>query len=353
MASHFHKHVDWSDSDSVSDSDSNSESEYKYNYEDVYYKHFQCGKIERDKCDCPCERFGYNPWDTPPLTIEEKQLLHRFTFDKDHRQFTDLQIFSMQTKERFWELYQDLKFPLVYKLLPEFQDLAKNLIYSEKYDFQMERELQKRVCLLKCYYNPRECYENHSGKVEDLMRKDFHQQFNPRFEKQFERNSVPRLKWKSKNSYPSEGLRKLIHNDLGIWSKLSYDKNGIAINFSHLTKENYDYGKNPEYSGRPYHHFETKKFLDVIVALMTVTKDSFDNAQLESYNMYKESMECKGPIRRPILNQMAWGPVSFNDEISPHKDYKCNAVKWDHTYNNVEEYKIKKIHCCNYFSNQH
>ena len=132
------------------------------------------------------------------------------------------------------------------------------------------------------------------------MKKDFHQQFNPRFEKQFERNSVPKLKWKSKTSYPKEGLNELVDNDLGIWSKLFYDENGIAINFSLFTKENCEYGENVKYLGRPYCHFETKKFLDVIVALIEVTKDSFDNAQLEANKVYSESIECKGPIRRPI-----------------------------------------------------
>ena len=219
MASGFH----WTDSESL------------------YYKHFQCAKfINLDKFDCPCESFGYDVFDTPPLTTEEKQLLHRFTFDAEMRRFTDMEIFIFQTKERFDQLYEELKFPL-----HDNANLAKNLIYSDEFDHQMERELQKRLCPLKCYYNPRECYhnENHIGKLDNLMKKDFHQQFNPRFEKQFERNSVPRLEWTRKTSYPSEGLNKLVDNDLGIWSKLSYDENGIAINFSLFSKENSEYGQ--------------------------------------------------------------------------------------------------------------
>ena len=63
-----------------------------------YYKHFFS---ECDKFDCPCERFDYKPWHTPPLTTAEKKLIHQFTFDKKYKEFPDLQLFVLQNQKIF------------------------------------------------------------------------------------------------------------------------------------------------------------------------------------------------------------------------------------------------------------
>ena len=313
-----------------------------------YYKHFysECGKY-----DCPCERFDYKPWLNPSITTAEKKLLHEYTFDLDYKEFPDLQLFVLQNQDRFLELSEDLGFPLFG--ISQCHELSQKL-NSEDFDSSIERELQRRFCAKKCYWNPRECFyhENHSGKLEDIMNKDYHQQFNPAFKKQFERNDVPKLDWKNTTSYPSEGLSKLVQSDLGIWSKLCYDENGIAINFTYFSRQYWEYGDSMKYSGRPFYHLEMKRCMDVIHALLAVTEDSFDSAIVESYNAYKQSFECKGPIRKPILSQMAWGPMPFNEKKSIRKNDVCSFEERRLVFS-AEKYKKEKLHSCNYFSKHH
>lgn len=300
--------------------------------------------------DCPSDRFDRS-WYKPKITNLEKDLIHKFTFD-EQKAFPDVQIFCMQNQARFEALGYRLQLP---KLgASGYEDLI-SLSNSEDFDFSTERLLQRRFCDKNCYWKPDECFfhDNHSGKLVDLMKKDYHEKFNPSFWKGFENDYTPKLDWDNTNSYPQKGLDKLIDEDLGIWSQLSYDDNGISVNFSNLSEKFRNYGDLP-YLGRPFYIFEMKRMLDCIMSLYTSTKKIHRCAKKEMNQVYRESFQYKGSLRKPILSQMMWGPMPFNTKDQPDENYICKhedlGVSVSFT---AEDYKKKKIHKCKSFSRKH
>ena len=312
-----------------------------------------------------CEKVYCNScflWDRdhykPRLGATEKYLMHQFVIDPE-KQFSDIQICAMQNRYRFEQLTEAFGFPIMQHKYISFE--LSGSLNSEDFDRYIERELQRRFCVKKCYWNPQQCFylENHTGKLEDLMHKEFHQELNPDFVKLFQINKHPKLQWERLNSrhprrfkYPSRGLRNLIQNDLGIWSKLSYDKDGLAINFNYFKKEYREYGDQPDYQGRPLYHLEMKKCFDIIFALIASTEDFFKNLTDEAYRTFTETIENKGSIRKPILSQMGWGPMPFNKKITSRQNSKCRFEERRQVFL-AEEYKKEKLHSCNYFLNSH
>ena len=94
-------------------------------------------------------------------------------------------------------------------------------------DFSMDnkrnRLIQRYLCPEKCFWNPQVCFwdKGHSGNLAHLMRKAFHDNFNPDFEAQFNKNNSLKLDWTLSGGllvyFPSQGLNNLIEG-LGITS---------------------------------------------------------------------------------------------------------------------------------------
>ena len=73
------------------------------------------------------------------------------------------------------------------------------------------------------------------------MHKDFHDQFNPDFLKQFDRSFTDKIDWAPTGGlghFPSIGLNKLI-DELGITARLKYNDKTFAINFENLNRESW------------------------------------------------------------------------------------------------------------------
>ena len=259
------------------------------------------------------ESFWLGDWDQPGNVVdtlgiknpivynnEERSLRSKFTFDQYHKEFNDVRIFQMQSRERFQSLKSLLKFPTV----PFYSTIFSCFNKSED-RFRAERFIQRRFCLNSCYWDPTICFleDSHSGSLQDLMKQEFLNLYNPAFERQFPKEEKTcQLVYDPKGLYPPN-LNKFIA-ELGISSVLTF-KDGKAVNFDYLTRQL----RNLE---SPHYFFEEKKFHDVIEALLDSTKIKVQNQKSVMQNKYHKSYKCTDLISRPILSLMMWGPQSSN-----------------------------------------
>ena len=93
------------------------------------------------------------------LSKEDRQLLSKFSYD-DHKEFSDVKIFKMQSTQRFFSLKSKIKFPCQ----PFFSSIFS--VFSCRADsYRVERFIQRRICLKSCNWNPSVCFleDSHSG----------------------------------------------------------------------------------------------------------------------------------------------------------------------------------------------
>ena len=201
-----------------------------------------------------------------------------FSYD-DYKGFSDLKIIKMQNDHRFRN--QEEKY-----------GLPPDGILGFCTDFSMNnkrnRLVQRLLCPNKCYWTPQPCFleETHSGNLADLMKKSFHDLFNPFFKSKFSKSKTSKIDWSLTGGvgyYPSQGLKKLIEG-LGISSKLSYDNKGYAINFDNLSREFRD--SDPV---RPLYIMEENKCHDIIEGMLNVNCDVIETNRNEMHSIYNES----------------------------------------------------------------
>ena len=262
---------------------------------------------------------------------QEWNLKNAFSYD-DHKGFSDLKILKMQNDHRF--SYMEEKYGL-----PSASLLGFCTDFSM--DNKRNRLIQRHLCPNNCFWNPQPCFgdQSHSGNLADLMRKSFHDNFNPPFKSQFKRNNAIKIDWSLTGGvgyYPSQGLKKLIE-DLGISSKLCYDYEGYAINFNNLSRE-----FRVSDPVRPLYVMEEKKCHDIIEALLNVNSDRVERSRKEMQNIYDESYHSGGLLRKPILSLMMWGPA-VNLEMQ-NTGQKCDFRNF---------YNKAGSHVCGNFSEKH
>ena len=131
-----------------------------------------------DAVDCLGLREG------PKLTAYESRMRKKFTFDRNkYREFPDLRIFSIQSSYRYHKNFKHiLKFPNI----PLYDSLF--CVFGRSYTgYRAERFLQRRICTHNCNWDPSQCFleDSHSGRLKDLMRTEFLDQYNPEFSHKF------------------------------------------------------------------------------------------------------------------------------------------------------------------------
>ena len=205
-------------------------------------------------------------------------------------------------------------------------------------DNKRNRLIQRYLCPEKCFWNPQVCFldKSHSGNLAHLMRKAFHDNFNPDFEAQFNKNNSLKLDWTLSGGllgyFPSQGLNNLIEG-LGITSDLSYDDQGCAINFDNLSRKFWD--SDPV---RPVYIMEEKKCHDMIEAMINVNKDNIEANRNKMQRIYDESVHASGPLREPILSLMMWGPAAeFGMNTTEQKCDLNHSNSGRHTCRNFQE----------------
>ena len=146
----------------------------------------------------------------------EWNLKNAFSYD-DRKGFSDLKIFTIQNNYRFSEMNDKYGLPFQSGFCADFS-----------MDNKRNRLIQRYLCPEKCFWNPQVCFldKSHSRNLAHLMRKAFHDNFNPDFEAQFNKSNSLKLDWTLSGGllgyFPSQGLNNLIEG-LGITSDLSYD----------------------------------------------------------------------------------------------------------------------------------
>ena len=158
---------------------------------------------------------------------QEWKVKKSFSYD-DFKEFNDLKILKIQNKERFFDMEKNFGLPVQF-------DFCRDFSFNNKRNSLIQRHL----CSNNCFWNPQPCFLNnhHSGNLVDLMKKSFHDTFNPEFSSQFSRNYSGKIDWSLTGGvghFPSKGLSKLIQ-EMGITSELSYDASESAINFNNLS----------------------------------------------------------------------------------------------------------------------
>jgi hypothetical protein len=252
-----------------------------------------------------------------------------FSYD-DHKGFSDLKIIGMQNADRFYNMEDKYGLP---------PDGILGFCTAFSMNNKRNRQVQRLLCPNKCYWNPQPCFleKSHSGNLTDLMKKSFHDLFNPFFKSQFSKSKTSKIDWSLTGGvghYPSQGLKKLLEG-LGISTILSYDDNEYAINFDNLSREFRD--SDPV---RPLYIMEEKKCHDIIEALLNVNCDAIETNRNEMQSLYNESYHAYGPLREPILSLMMWGPAANLRTLDTQQ--KCK----------LEDY-YSNIHVCGNFNDKH
>ena len=121
---------------------------------------------------------------TVKLTEFEKNAKKLFSFDKHpkYREYNDLRVYQTQNSYRFSKLLEVLKAPFI----PLYNSVI--CVFNPRdYGFRPEKYLQRRLCSQACNWDPTKCFleDSHGGNLSDIMKKSFHDQFNPAFERSF------------------------------------------------------------------------------------------------------------------------------------------------------------------------
>ena len=109
------------------------------------------------------------------FSVEEWNLKNSFSYD-DHFGFSDLKIFDMQNRHRFYSQLKDFGLP--------WDSSSFCTAFSE--NSQRNRLIQRHLCQKLCFWDPQQCFldDSHSGNLADLMHKDFHDIFSSSFTEQ-------------------------------------------------------------------------------------------------------------------------------------------------------------------------
>lgn len=246
------------------------------------------------------ENFGNRHSKYRNFSEQEWNFKKSFSYD-NYKGFSDLKIVKMQNTQRFCDMEE--KFGLPFDL-----GFCRDFCQNNK----RNRLLQRHLCSKGCFWNAEPCFmeQNHSGNLVDLMKKSFHEIYNPLFKSEFERNYSDKIDWSLTGGvghYPSLGLNKLIA-EMGITSNLSYDYDGCAVNLNNLSREFRD--SDPV---RPFYIMEEKKVHDIFQALLNVNSAKIESNKQEMQSIYDESYNASGALMKPILSLMMWGPLAGYD----------------------------------------
>ena len=156
---------------------------------------------------------------------QEWNVKKSFSFD-DYRSFSDLKIFKMQNIQRFVDMEKNFKLPVNFGFCRDF------CVNNKRY-----RPLQRHLCQENCFWNPQICFleQAHSGNLVDLMKKSFHDTFNPAFASQFNRVYAGKIDWSLNGgvgNFPSFGLKKLIEDKVECYKGIVEQLSGPAMTYN-------------------------------------------------------------------------------------------------------------------------
>ena len=264
------------------------------------------------------------------FTQEEWDIKTGYTYD-DYFGFSDLRIYKMQNNHRYYYMRDKLGVP------PD----SASFCTAFNTDRERHRLIQRHLCDRLCFWDPQECFleDSHSGNLGDIMHQEFHDKFQT-FTEQFDRKFSDKIDWAPTGGlghFPSIGVNKLI-DELGITSKLRYDSNGYAINFENLSKE-----LRNSIPDRPLYVMEEKKCHDIIEAMININSKKIENSWREMEKKYDQSYMGNGPMRKPILSLMMWGPLT---------DYELKKTNDKCKYDTLED-RQAGVHMCTNISEKH
>ena len=118
------------------------------------------------------------------FTEEEWNMFNSYSYD-DYQGFSDLKLFNIQNNTRNYKIWDNF----------DIHPYPGSFCIDFNTNCDRNRLIQRHLCDSQCFWNPRQCFlsNSHSGNLEDLMQKSFHDKFNPDFKKQFERVFVEKI----------------------------------------------------------------------------------------------------------------------------------------------------------------
>ena len=170
--------------------------------------------------------FSKRPSHYKNLTIEEWNLKNSFSYDDNHG-FSDLKILKKQNNHRFSYMEEHFGLPM---------DGILGFCTYFSTNNKRNRLIQRQLCPKSCFWNPQHCFldGSHCGNLTDIMKKSYHNKFNPSFASQLDKSFSDKIDWSLTGGlghYPSKGLWKLIE-EMGITTKLTHNSDQYAVNFN-------------------------------------------------------------------------------------------------------------------------
>ena len=231
----------------------------------------------------------------PPRTVFEKKQLRKFTYDrhpvKDFREFSDIQVMKMCNNLKRQQIDDFIGHGVSVDLL------NPNRLYTG--NSNIINKIARLLCKTQCYYDPSECFfsDDHTFDFKDLMKKEFHNMFNPSFSnilnEQSDEDVV--LTYDEHNHPETDELCEKI----GFTTQLQYNKSGyLDLNYDLFCRQLWDHET-------PLFVLEDKKVLDVILALLIAASRMYESKREIIANIYAQNIPG---INKPVMALMHHGP---------------------------------------------
>ena len=277
----------------------------------------------------------------PPLTTFEMAYNRKYTYDvntvREFREFSDL---------RDLQMCVNLKRQQIHDLIG--QGISRNLLSAHQFynpNSETVNKIARLLCPKQCYYLPGECLfdDQHTSNFKDLMKKDLHDQCNPKFENLLTKDAQKCVKLEY-NQYHHPQIVKLC-NDVGFTTKLEYNSDGfLDLNYDLFCEELW-------YFETPLFRLEEKKVFDIILGLLMTASETFSVQRQKITVKYCQS---EVGLNKPVLAVMQHGPdmrkvIEGKQKCDLKRDENISRWDWHVTHAkcknfNGEDYWMYKHH---------
>ena len=264
----------------------------------------------------------------PPLTIFEKKQLKTFTYDKypvkEFREFSDIDVMSM---------CNDIKGEQINEFIgegPSSNLMNPNRLYNP--NSKTINKIARMICENQCYFDPNECFfdDDHTFDFKELMKKDLHEKLNPTFQNIINKRTEEAIELEYDGRNPPKTFE--LCEKIGFTTELQYNMQGyLDLNYDVFCRQLWDHNT-------PLYILEEKKVLDVLLALLIASSQTYKSKIDTITNMYAQKMSG---ANRPVLATMNHGPDmhGFSSLKYEHCDVEegveRNHKKAEHVEHNV------------------
>ena len=261
--------------------------------------------------DFPCVSTSGPAWSNrpPSWTVFEKKQLRKFTYydrniAKELREFSDIHVMSWCNEVKRGQIREIIG-----------PKPVAHLLYVS--NSKIVNKIARMLCGNQCYFDPNECFfdDAHTFEFRDLMKKSFHEKFNPSFQNIVNERNEQKvvLEYDEYNHLPETYE---LAEKIGFTTDVKYNKDGyLDLNYDLFCKQLWDHET-------PLFVLEDKKVLDVLLALLISASRLYKNKLDTIANMYAQNIPG---LNRPVLALMNHGS-EIHGYTSRTYDY-CSTEK--------------------------